>query len=386
VERKLASIQRVVELFPIPGADFIEGCRVLGWEFVVKKGEFKAGDLGVFFEIDSLLPEKPEFEFLKSKKYRIKTAKFKSQVSQGLMLPFSCITYADLSSYKEGDDVTDLLGVVKHDPELAQERSGGAKLGGNTKGKFPPFLKKTDEIRIQSIPGFLTRHKGKKFYYTEKCDGSSATFYLKTRVLGDSFLYGFHKRFGYGKLARFVLPYLKMFFNFIRIFFSKSVFGVCSRNLEINEKDSFGDVRNDFWKMARKLDLESKMRRFGMNDICIQGELLGPGIQKNKYKLQEHELRLFNAFNIHTQRYLNYYQTVAIATKLGIEMCPVLGEFELNHTVNELVEMSKGYSKLNPQTLREGIVVRSIEDGDDEEVGRLSFKAINPDFLLKYNE
>ena len=386
MERKLASIQRVIELFPIPGADFIEGCRVLGWEFVVKKDEFKPGDLGVFFEIDSLLPkDKPEFSFLESKKYRIKTVRFKSQVSQGLMLPLSAISYTNLSSYKEGDDVTELLGVIKHDPELAQER-GGAKLGGGTKGKFPSFLRKTDEIRVQAIPGFLTRHKGKKFYYTEKCDGSSATYFLKTKVFGDSFLYGFHKRFGYGKFARFVLPYLKRFFAFIRVFFTKKEFGVCSRNLEIKEKDSYGDIRNDFWKMARKLDLESKMRKFDMSDICIQGELLGPGIQKNKYKLKEHELRLFNAFNIATQKYLNYDQTIELANKLGVEMCPILGEFELSYSVAELVEMSKGHSVLNKDVLREGIVVRAIKDGEDEEAGRLSFKAINPDFLLKYNE
>ena len=121
-------------------------------------------------------------------------------------------------------------------------------------------------------------------------------------------------------------------------------------------------------------------------ELCIQGELIGPGIQKNKYKLDKHQLKLFNAYDIKKGKYLNYKDTLDMAKTLNVEMCPILGEFELNHTISELVEMSKGFSRLNDKTIREGIVCRTIVEGDDRDVGRISFKVINPEFLLKHSE
>ena len=85
--RKLVSIQRVWKVEPIPDADKIELAYVLGWQCVVNKGSFKPMDLGVYFEIDSFLPIREEFEFLRSSSYkktdimgegfRLKTMKFR---------------------------------------------------------------------------------------------------------------------------------------------------------------------------------------------------------------------------------------------------------------------------------------------------------------------
>lgn len=95
--RKLASIQRVYKIEPIDGADRIELAHVLGWQCVVNKDSFAPMDLGVYFEIDSFLPVKPEFEFLRASSYkktdimgegfRLKTMRFRGQISQGLLLP-----------------------------------------------------------------------------------------------------------------------------------------------------------------------------------------------------------------------------------------------------------------------------------------------------------
>jgi RNA ligase (TIGR02306 family) len=346
MERKLASIQKVLELNPIPGADKIEVCTVLGWKCVVQKGEFKPGDVGVYFEIDSLLPDKPEFAFMADRKFRVKTISLKKQISQGLFIPLSKITYADLSSYKEGDDVTELLGIEKWDPP--EESGPGANLGGRKSGNFPVFLRKTDETRIQTTKNFLSRHKGKKFYYTEKLDGTSSTFYYLVEDL-------------YGRTA--------------------GKFGVCGRNFEF---DYIEDKPNSYWETAKRYNLEEKMKALGLN-LCIQCEMVGPGIQKNKYKLAEKKLYIFNAYNVKDQTFFNYEKTKEIAAKLEMETAPILGEFVLDHTVEQLVEMSRGKSVLNKDTLREGIVCRAIVDEVDEELGRLSFKVIQPEFLLKFD-
>jgi RNA ligase (TIGR02306 family) len=378
MERSLASIQKVVELFPIPGADNIEGCRVLGWELVVKKGEFKPGDLGVFFEVDSILPPKEEFYFMEPRRYRVKTIKLRKQIAQGLLMPISSIKFVDLSSFKEGDDVTELLGVNKHEPGDPDTGESSTKVFlGGTKGKFPYFLRKTDEIRIQSMPSVLTRYNGKKFYVTEKVDGCSATYFVKTTRIGDEFLHNLKKK-AHTTLSVLFYKFMRLLLSFLGVFFTYKRFGVCSRNLEIKEQNI-----NNFWLIAKELDLCNKMKQIPF-DLCVQGELLGPGIQKNKYNLSNYQFKLFNAFNIETQKYLSYKETVDIARTLGLDMVPILDEITLNHSVADLVELSKGKSKLNSSTTREGIVCRAIVDGDEE--GRVSFKVINPEFLLKFDE
>jgi len=349
MERKLASIQKVTELNSIEGADKIEVCTVLGWKCVVKKGQFKLGDIGIYFEVDSILPtNKPEFAFLESKRGRIKTIKLKKQISQGLFLAINEITYADLSNCKEDDDVTDLLGIKKYEPP--EDGVGGAFLGGRHKSTFPNFLRKTDEIRIQAMPSFIDRHRNKTFYMSEKLDGSSITlYYLKDEM--------------YGKPA--------------------GTFGMCSRNIEFAKPEGEEKV-SAFWNAVIKYNIEEKLREYNQN-ICIQGELIGPGIQKNKYKLEDFQIYLFNAYDVVTQRYLPLSKLQEVARALNLNTVPILKEFELNHSVDELVNLSTSPSVLNPNTLREGIVCRPIDNSSDEYTGRASFKVISPEFLLKYD-
>jgi RNA ligase (TIGR02306 family) len=333
MNRKLASIQRIIDLKPIENADKIEVAQVLGWHCVVKKGEFKVGDLGVYFEIDSVLPERPEFDFLKEKHFRIRTVKLRGQVSQGLLMPLNSLPQlqADRLNYAEGMDVTELLGVKKYEPVVP------AHLSGVMKGQFPLFLRKTDEMRIQSIPEFLIRHKGKLFYITEKLDGTSFTVYMKD-----------------------------------------GEFGVCSRNIDLLESDN-----NLYWQVAKKFNFREKLLSLG--NFAIQGEICGPGVQKNKYSLTEPRLFTFSIFNISEYKYLDFENFKQICKDLGIETVPILDEnFTLDCTVEELVELSKGRSFIFNNIEREGLVIRSKVEGDDLEAGRISFKVVNPDFLLKY--
>ena len=170
--RKLASIQRITHIEPIEGADKIELAHVLGWQCVVNKGQFKENDLAVYFEVDSFLPIKPEFEFLRSSSYkktdlmgegfRLRTMKFRGQISQGLLLPVSQFQPL-LGDTEEGMDVTDKLEVKLWEIE---ER---ATTGGTVIGNLPMDIPHTDETRVQaepldSIPRVV--HKSKHLSFT----------------------------------------------------------------------------------------------------------------------------------------------------------------------------------------------------------------------------
>lgn len=351
--RKLASIQIVNTVEPIPNADAIEKIRVLGWWVVVKKGEFRSGDKVVYCEIDSLLPERPEFEFLRSGCYRpaildgetvtqragfrIKTVKLRGQVSQGICFPLAILPPDAPTA--EGTDVTELLNIIKYEAPIP------AGLSGKVKGGFPGFLQKTDEIRIQVLEPVLERHRGKTFALTEKLDGTSFTAFLR-----------------------------------------EDVFGICSRNLWMDDADE----SNLMARLARQLNLKERLQairaRHGI-EPALQGELIGPGIQKNKYALKAIELRIFSLFDAAAHRYLDHGALLGVLRELDLQPVPQLGTLVLNHAIDELVALAVGPSVLNPKVQREGLVLRPLTEEEDPDIGgRLSFKVINPQFLLKYEE
>jgi RNA ligase (TIGR02306 family) len=201
---------------------------------------------------------------------------------------------------------------------------------------FPHFLRKTDETRVQVCQGLLNMHLGKPCYIMEKLDGSS------------------HTSFSISKKGR--------------------KFGVCSRNLELIEDDV-----NNFWKVAKHFNLEEKLKSYGKN-VALQGEMIGPSIQGNKYKLDEITLRFFSVYDIDSNRYLSYPEVKKVLSDLDLPSVPILEENVILHNdIQKWVEYSKGKSVLNKDVHREGIVVRLMEDSHQ------SFKVINPDFLLKYD-
>lgn len=199
VDRKLAHIEVIKNLRPIEGADRIEVAEVLGWECVVKKGEFNVGDKIIYVEVDSIMPEKPEFEFLRDRKFRVKTIKLRKQVSQGLVLPISILQQEE-SYFSVGHDVTELIGITKYlspselseqaeiERRIKNDRNKLRKfmmryswfrrlfLSRKKKSGFPYWVSKTDEERIQNIPHVLEQFKDKEVYVTEKIDYQSVTF------------------------------------------------------------------------------------------------------------------------------------------------------------------------------------------------------------------
>lgn len=326
--RTLATIQSIKALEPIPEADAIQKATVLGWQLVVKKGEFQVGDLVVYCEIDSLLPDRPEFEFLKPRGMRIRTIRLRGQISQGICFPLSVLPQG--TPIVEGADVTEILGVQKYEAPIP------AQLAGIAKGGFPSFIPKTDETRVQVLQDQLDRFAGTRCYITEKLDGSSVTYYLHD-----------------------------------------GAFGVCSRNLELLETED-----NSLWKVARQSDVETKLRALSRN-IALQGELVGEGIQGNLYKLRGQHVFFFSAFDIDNHRYLDFETFNTLLQDLDLKSVPVLDTaFELVNDIPTLVGMANGKSVLR-EVEREGLVIRPYATWDDGR-NRVSFKTISAEFLLKY--
>jgi len=373
MERNLATIQRIFNIQPIDGADSIVKANIKGWEVVVKKDEFKENELVVYCEIDSVLPDKPEFEFLRDRKFRVRTIKLKKQISQGIAFPLSILPK---NKYSENDDVTEIIGITKYltpsekkeveneENRIKNEKnklkkfllrySFFRKIFLSRKGKtgFPYWVNKTDEERIQNFPHVLEQFKDYNVYITEKVDYQSVTFTGKLVSKFDGIL---------GKLFPI----------------KKFVFVVCSRNFVTNDKNSL------YWKIARKYNIENILKE--NPTLTIQGEQGDTSVQGNKYGIKEPTLWIFNIIDHSTNTIYNLPQMLSFCEKYNLQTVPFLKICQLSEigtSVKEIVDYSIGKSLINPNIDREGIVVRCVEKGQK----LLSFKTINPQFLLKYSD
>jgi RNA ligase (TIGR02306 family) len=334
MERKLVSIQEIIAVLPIAGADNIMQARVMGWTVVIKKGELAVGDRCVFFEIDSVLPEGPAWsEFMRARKFRVRTLKLRGVLSQGLALPVSILDGTGGDVPELGVDVSDRLGVTKFEPVLPDSREMA--------GSFPTQVPKTDEIRLQSALGVLEEIAGRDFYVATKLDGSSATYFQ-----------------GPG---------------------GRDGFTACSRNWALRRG------RNDVWRAAERYRLDEVLPEY----LAVQGELCGPGIQKNRLGLTELDLFIFSAYDARRGAFLGYRELVETCGALGLKMVPVekvvTGD-EARTYAHSLEGWLEAASGLYPGTKnrKEGIVVRPLEEQPSAVLGgRMSFKVINNDFLLK---
>ena len=335
--RKLATIRKIDELRPIPEADAIESAVIGGWTVVVKRGEFSEGDLAVYCEIDSWIPHALAPFLSKGKEPRVydgiagerlRTMKLRGQLSQGLLLNLDAVI-PQTNSFVEGDDVSELLGIVKYEAPVP------AQLAGEVKGMFPGWIQKTDQERVQNLKQELEHWKSERHLWeiTEKLDGSSMTVYLRD-----------------------------------------GEFGVCSRNLELKPNPD-----NSLWKVAVRNDLEGKLRALGRN-VALQGELIGEGIQGNPYKIRAQEFYLFDVYDIDRACYFTPDERKSLALEHNINHVPVFGTYETNEstTIESLLQYAEGGSVMGDITgpTREGLVFKS-------QTMQCSFKAISNKFLLK---
>lgn len=339
MERKMATIRKIDNILPIEGADMIEAVKIGGWTVVAQKSMgYKINDLVVYCEIDSFIPtEVAPFltqaghfpkEYKGVKGERLRTKKLKGVISQGLLLPLSVLNNVE-SELMEGLDVSVPLGVVKWDPP-AEFQSPDAK------GLFPRFIPKTDQERIQNLSKDFQKWKeeGTIWEVTEKLDGSSMT-----------------------------------------VFYKEGQLGVCSRNLELKE-----DENNTFWKAAKSNGATSVLTNKGRN-LALQGELVGPGIQGNKYNLTDHVYFVYDIFDIDKQSYFLPEERQAFCKDTFLNHVPVLNHVHFTkdstETIEDVLKSAEGKSVAGSKPEREGLVYKSYKTQD-------SFKAISNKWLCKF--
>ena len=343
--RKLASIQRIWKIEPIEGADRIELAYVLGWQCVVNKDQFKPMDLAVYFEIDSFLPIRPEFEFMRSSSYRrtdimgegfrLRTMRFRGQISQGLLLPIELFPEIPVD-VELGRDVSDILDVKKWEIEEK------ATTGGTVIGTLPVDVPHTDETRVQAEPDLIEDFAGLEYYISTKMDGSSHSVSLDED--------GFH---------------------------------VTGHNYEYKD-----DGKSAFYNLVKREDIENRMRKFykdnGLRVLTIQGELCAPGIQQNRLKLTRPEWYVFTIREDGKRVGLKRMQEICKATELQMVPVEEVGtDLPSKYpTVEALLERADGeYPKGGK---KEGIVIRPTEPVYCERISAsLSMKVVSNKYLLK---
>ena len=334
--RTLVSIKTITSIEVIPNADQIHTACVGGWKVVIRKDEgFQVGDDALFFEIDSMIPADDErFDFLsrgqKREHHRIKTMKLRGVLSQGLLMPLSKLTNEERMRIFDGEEATEVLRVIKYEPVIP--------MGGKQKGTFPTHLvPKTDQERIQNMVSALEGRNSHEFEITEKLDGTSCTFF--SRIVEG--------------------PALG----------SQLQTGVCSRNWEMQILDE-----NIYAKQFNKLGIHDKLRQLGGRQLAIQGEIIGPSIQSNKYKLDEQTFFVFDIYDIDAKCYLGSVDRHELAEQLGLKHVPLVRE-SMVFTLDTVLDAADGRSLLY-DTPREGLVFKGYD-------GKTNFKAISNKWLLK---
>lgn len=387
-QRELAYIVKVTDITPIEGADRVELAHVNGWQVMVKKGEYKVGDLAIYFEIDSKLPETEPFEFMAKYKYRVKTQRFLrgTTLSQGLIMTPAELGLKDV---KEGDFLTNKLGVTYYEVEDNIRKADNKKLAEikadkfmekwklkhrffakfnficawrkkrfikkyfakqkKTKsGGFPnqfPYIHKSDEERIENMPEIL---KDKEpWIKTLKIDGTSSTYILE-RIKGNK----------------------------------KFEFYVLSRNVrqETPDQKCYHDT-NVYWDMAIKYHIENFLKEQLMlhpewSYVCIQGETAGVGVQSNPHKLKDTQFFGFNFIDSKKGRW-NSIEAKNYVAKWGIQWVPIIDEhYILPDTIEEIKATADGQCELEGSSgLREGYVYRDLQ-------GQKSFKNVSNQYLM----
>lgn len=343
--RKLASIQTITNIEPIENADAIELAHVLGWQCVVKKNEVAIGDKVVYFEIDSFLPIRPEFEFLRSSSYRnsellgegfkLKTMKFRGQISQGLVLPISIFKEID-PNIEINTDVTELLSIKKW--EIPEQ----ASTGGTIIGELPNNVPKTDETRVQANPALINEFAGLEYYISTKMDGSSHSISVDTN--------GFH---------------------------------VTGHNYEY-KNDKKSDFYNFILANGFNENLINYVANNGIKDMVIQGEFCAPGIQKNRLKLTKPEWYVFT-IKIDGKR-IGLDKMLEVCNELCMTTVPIeergMDLPSKYPTVEALLDRADGNYSTGGK--KEGIVIRPTEPIHSNLVsGPLSMKVVSNKYLLK---
>jgi len=390
--RKLASIVQIASCDPIPDTDRLSVATMVGkgWKVVTARDEFKAGDLACYMEIDSYLPADDErYAFLRDRCLRrfvsksgnvlceglkIKTIKLRGVISQGLLMPLDKFPevksrivdydgkqYLELDPEHEGMDnpLVDLVGAdvtallhVEHYDEVKEQLSPamGNPISADALGKFPSdYVPKTDEERIQNLGDWFEKMKGRVWQVTCKHDGTSCTI-------------------AYSKMIDEENPEI-----------------VCSRNLRLKPEQADGKIPV-YWQMAKQYDVLNKLKGLSESvgiEYAVQGEIVGPGINKCKNKEQTYKFLVFRIYDITHQKWVNPVDTVKMCEMLGLEHVQIVKSnfafFDEIKTMEDALKFAEG--KTAEGNEREGVVLKTIDA-----LPYASFKIVSNKYLMKQED
>ena len=342
---QLATFETITEIVPIEGADRIELAKVQGWQSVIRKGDYKAGDKVVFVPIDTVLTPAVWNKHLwdkndPTKPIRVRTVRMRGAISQGLIFPTSLVSAQEIWDHMddptEDVSIAGMLGITKYEKQIH------ASLAGVAKGDFPSqFVSKTDEDNLKSnTRAFAELKKCHAVSITLKLDGTSATFIKEL----------------------------------------DGTFRVCSRNLELHD-----DVENAHWQMAREYQLQELMK----SGTVLQGEIVGPRVQKNPMGLNAPELFCFNYKDLKTNKYVHVDEHTLDLIPTGLKWVPhvaTLSQAAFQYeTIESLQELANKQQYANG-AVAEGIVLRGLNEAGDlmysESLRKmLSVKIINQNYV-----
>lgn len=342
---QLATFETITEIVPIEGADRIELAKVQGWQSVIRKGDYKAGDKVIFVPIDTVLTPAVWNKHLwdkndPTKPIRVRTVRMRGAISQGLIFPTSLVSAQEIWDHMddptEDVSIAGMLGITKYEKQIH------ASLAGVAKGDFPSqFVSKTDEDNLKSnTRAFAELKKCHAVSITLKLDGTSATFIKEL----------------------------------------DGTFRVCSRNLELHD-----DVENAHWQMAREYQLQELMK----SGTVLQGEIVGPRVQKNPMGLNAPELFCFNYKDLKTNKYVHVDEHTLDLIPTGLKWVPhvaTLSQAAFQYeTIESLQELANKQQYANG-AVAEGIVLRGLNEAGDlmysESLRKmLSVKIINQNYV-----
>ncbi len=352
---KIVKIQDIVSH---GNADSLEVAKIAGWECVVKKGDFTKGDLAVYIPIDSRIPYALEEKLFVNAKVkldhgRIKTIKLRGRVSQGLIVKLGSLP--EIEEPQEGADVAEILGVTKYEPPEPGNSGFGPKSGKQRKAT-PGFVKYTD---IENIKWYNDAFvDGDLVVMTEKLHGTSARYTLGPRT------------------PKTILEKVKKFFGK-----DLGLEVICgTRETEHGADDKF----STWAKVARQYCLDTKLE----SGEIVFGEIVGNGIQKNYdygYAPGHHGFFVYDVSVKNedgTKRFLNHDELTVWCLTRGLNIVPV---FYVGPFSEEMLKTyTQGPSWLDPKNpIREGTVVRPINEAKGPSSNRKVLKSISPEYALK---
>jgi RNA ligase (TIGR02306 family) len=345
------TVERIAQVWEHTNAERLEMARLasMSYQFVIAKGSYQSGDLVIYFPIDSILPD-PIIECIGltgklsgPQKNRVKTVRLRGEISQGIVASIESVLPTASGVFSEGQDITDLLGVTKYEPPMIPSQAGN-------------LVPLPQLVSVYDIEG------------AERFGEQVGQYLLDQPVMITEKLEGSH---------------------FSASIYADGEIAVCQRRYRIEPIEG---AEHDWHKVARTSGLLAKLPEIkqavaqmlgqAVQVLTVRGEMIGPGIQGNYYKLPAQTIKIFEIEVDGAP--LGVVPYLALVNQFTLDAVPVLAN---NITLREwlagnpLDKVSNGPSKINPVLLREGVVIRPVDEVRADLLGRVIIKQRSPEYL-----